>query len=115
MLGELARKEEPDSGLDLARGDGGPFVVVGEARGLGSESLEDVVDEGVHDGHGLGGHAGVGVNLLEHLVDVDTVRFLPPRLPLLLVSLDRVLCSALASFFGCFLRNFGRHLAQFFF
>ena len=79
MLGELTREEEPDSGLDLAGGDGGPLVVVGEARGLSSESLEDVVNEGVHDGHGLGGHASVGVNLLEHLVDVDGVRLLPLR------------------------------------
>ena len=73
VLGELTGKEKPDSGLDLTGGDGGPLVVVGEARGLGSESLEDVVDEGVHDGHGLGGHAGVGVNLLEHHVDVDGI------------------------------------------
>ena len=31
------------------------------------------VDERVHDGHGLGGDTGVGVHLLEHLVDVDLV------------------------------------------
>ena len=31
-------------------------------------------DERVHDGHALGGDAGVGVHLLEHLVDVDLVR-----------------------------------------
>ena len=30
MLGEFPRKEEPDSGLDLARGDGGPLVDVGQ-------------------------------------------------------------------------------------
>ena len=71
MLGKFPRQEEPDSGLDLARGDGGPLVVVGETRGLSGESFEDVVNEGVHDGHGLGGNASVGVNLLEHLVDVD--------------------------------------------
>ena len=34
---------------------------------LCSNSLEEVVDEGVHDGHGLRGDAGVGVNLLQHL------------------------------------------------
>ena len=48
MLGEFPREEEPDSSLDLAGSDGGPLVVVGEARRLGSESLEDVVDERVH-------------------------------------------------------------------
>ena len=40
MLGELTREEEPDSGLDLARGDGGPLVVVSQTGGLGTDSLE---------------------------------------------------------------------------
>ncbi len=88
MLGEFSGEEEPDGGLDLARCDGGPLVVVGETGGLGSDPLEDVVDEGVHDGHGLGGDAGVGVDLLEDLVDVDGVRLLPLPLPLLVTLRD---------------------------
>ena len=44
-----------------------PLVVVGELAGLGGDPLEEVVDERVHDGHGLGGDAGVGVHLLQHL------------------------------------------------
>ena len=79
MLGQLAGQEQPDSGLDLARGDGGPLVVVSQFAGLGSDSLKEIVDERVHDTHGLGGDAGVGMNLLQHLVDVDGIRFLPPR------------------------------------
>ena len=39
-------------------------------RGLGGDALEDVVDERVEDEHGLVGDAGVGVDLLEDLVDV---------------------------------------------
>ena len=35
------------------------------------DSFEDIVDEGVHDAHGLLGDAGLGVNLLEDTVDVD--------------------------------------------
>lgn len=31
------------------------------------------VNEGVHDGHGLGGDTGIGVHLFQHLVDVDLV------------------------------------------
>ena len=31
--------------------------------------LPSETDEGIHDGHGLGGHSGVGVHLLQHLVD----------------------------------------------
>ena len=37
MLGELTREEEPDSGLDLAGGDGGPLVVVSQTAGLSSD------------------------------------------------------------------------------
>ncbi len=88
---EFSGEEEPDSSLDLTRGDGGPLVVVGEAGGLGRNPLEDVVDERVHDGHGLGGDAGVGMDLLENLVDVDGVGLLPLPLPLL-VTLRDVLC-----------------------
>ena len=36
-------------------------------RGLGGDALEDVVHEGVHDGHGLWGDTGVRVNLLQHM------------------------------------------------
>ena len=69
MLGQLSGQEETDRGLNLARGDGGPLVVVSQAASLGGDALEEIVDEGVHDGHGLGGHSGVGVHLLQHLVD----------------------------------------------
>ena len=82
MLGELTREEEPDRGLDLAGRDGGLGVVLGELGRLPGDALEDVVDERVHDEHGLGRDAGVRVDLLEHLVDVDGVRLLPLLLAL---------------------------------
>ena len=91
VLGQFSGKEETDSGLDLPGGDGAPLVVVSQATGLGGDPLEDIVDEGVHDGHGLGGDARVGVHLLEHLVDVDGVALLALGSPLLLVSLGDVL------------------------
>ena len=53
MLGKLTREEESDSGLDLARGDGGPLVVVSESAGLGGDPLEQIVNETVHDAHCL--------------------------------------------------------------
>ena len=87
VLGQLSGQEEPDGGLDLPGGDGGPLVVVGELAGLGGDALEQVVDERVHDAHGLGGDTGVGVHLLEDLVDVDGIGLLPLALPLLLVAL----------------------------
>ena len=59
VLGQLTGEEEPDSGLDLQRGDGGPLVVVGKLGGLGSDPCEQVVDKGVDDAHGLGGDTSV--------------------------------------------------------
>jgi hypothetical protein len=48
-------------------------------RGLGGDPLEDVVDERVEDEHGLVGDTGVGVDLLEDLVDVGRVGLLALR------------------------------------
>ena len=109
--GQLTGEEQPDGGLDLPGGDGGAPVVVGETAGLGGDSLEDVVDERVHDAHGLGADAGVGVHLLQHLVDVDGVR-LPPPPPSLLVpgALGLGLGGSLLGALGC---GFGWHNACF--
>ena len=109
VLGQLSGQEETDGGLDLARGDGGPLVVVSQTASLGGDALEDVVDEGVHDGHGLGGHSGVGVHLLQHLVDVDGVGFLPLLLALLTIALGDVLRS-LAGLLGGLSGGLGWHV-----
>ena len=108
VLGELPGQEEPDSGLDLAGGDGGPLVVVSQPAGLGSDPLEQVVNEGVHDGHGLGGYTGIGVDLLQDLVDVDGVGLLPLVPLLFLVALSDGL-GGLAGLLGSFSRDLGRH------
>ena len=83
VLGQLSGEEEPYSSLDLPGGDGGPLVVVSQTGSLGGDTFEDIVDERVHDAHGLAGDTGVGVDLLQHLVDVDSVAFLPLSLTLL--------------------------------
>ncbi|KAM9770706.1 uncharacterized protein ACNS7B_011687 [Menidia menidia] len=85
VLGQLTGQQEANSRLDLPGGDGGALVVVSQAGGLRGDPLEDVVDEGVHDAHRLGGNPGVGMDLLEHLIDVDGVALLP-GLSLLLSS-----------------------------
>jgi len=85
VLGQLTGEKQTDSGLDFSAGDRGSLVVVGQTASLGGDTLEDIVDKAVHDGHGLAGNASVGVNLLQHFVDVDGVRF-PPPFPPLLVS-----------------------------
>ena len=91
VLGQLSGQEETDGSLDLPGREGGPPVVVSQTAGLGGDALEDVVDEGVHDAHGLGGDAGVGVHLFEYLVHVDAVR-LPPPLAAFLVPGPLGLC-----------------------
>ena len=83
VLGELPGEDETDGGLDLAGTESVPLVVEDELAGLGSDALEDVVGERVHDAHGLRADAGVFVNLLEDLVDVGGVRLFPPGLALL--------------------------------
>ena len=76
VLGQLSGQEEPDRGLDLPGGDGGPLVVVGQTGGFSSNPLKDVVDKGVHDAHSLGGDTSVRVDLLQDLVHVDGIALL---------------------------------------
>ena len=47
------------------------LVVSDELGGFVGDLLEDVVDEGVHDGHGSLGDTSLWVNLLEDSVDID--------------------------------------------
>ena len=100
VLGELTREHEAHSGLDLAGGDGGLLVVAGQLGGLAGDLLEQVINERVHDRHSLGGDTGVGVHLLEHLVDVDLVGLHLLGLALALLgtnsaTLDRLLSDSL--------------------
>ena len=80
---------------------------MGQAGSLGGDALEDIVDERVHDGHGLAGDASVGVNLLQNLVDVDGVGFPPPPLALLVSGTDglRLAGGFLSTFRGRFWRH----------
>ena len=86
MLGEFTREDETNSSLNLARRDRRllgirrklcnrgkvrtaeyhPHIVMGRTGGFGRDTLEDIVDEGVEDGHRLVGDTSVGVHLLEH-------------------------------------------------
>ncbi len=75
MLSKLTRKHKTDSGLDLSGGKSCLLVVGSELSSFGCDTLEDIVDEGVHDGHTLLGDTGIRVYLLEDLVDVRRVGF----------------------------------------
>jgi hypothetical protein len=107
VLGKLAGQQQTHGGLDLAARDGRALVVVSQTAGLGGDALEDVVDEAVHDAHRLRRDAGVGVDLLQHLVDVDSVALFPLAL-LLLVSLADVLLG-LAGLLGSLPASFRWH------
>ncbi|KZS01534.1 Uncharacterized protein APZ42_001774, partial [Daphnia magna] len=93
--------------LNFAARDGRSLVVVSKTRRFSSNALKDVVDEAVHDRHGFGGDASVGVDLLQHFVDVDSVALLPLAL-FLFVSFNNVFLS-FAGLFRCFSTYFGRH------
>ena len=47
------------------------LVVSDKLGSLVGDLLEDVIDEGVHDGHGSLGDTGLGMNLFEDSVDID--------------------------------------------
>ena len=91
MLGQFTGQQKPHSGLDLPGSDGSSLVVESKTGSFTGDTLEDVVNEGVHDGHGLAGYTSVGVDLLQHLVDVDGVRLTPLLLALLITLGDRLL------------------------
>ena len=74
MLGQFTRQDESDRGLDLTGRDGRLLRVRGEFGGFGGNALEDVVDEGVEDGHGLVGDTGIGVDLLKDYKGLDKSR-----------------------------------------
>lgn len=73
VLGQFSGQEQTNSCLDLATRDRRTTVVVSETGSLGSDTFEDIVDKAVHDAHGLGADASVGVHLLQDFVDVDGV------------------------------------------
>lgn len=104
---QLAGQKKSHSSLNLTRCNRGTFVVMSQSRSFSSDAFEDIVDETVHDAHSLAGDSGVRMDLLQHLVDVDSITLLP--LPfLLLVSLADVLLR-LAGFLHCFTAGFRWH------
>ena len=109
VLGQFSRQQKSDGCLDFSGCNGRPLVVVCEARSFGGNSFKDVVDEAVHDGHGFRRNTSIGVDLFQHLVNVDAVRLLPPLLFLFisfrdgLLSLSGLLCCFTAGFWCHFL------------
>ncbi|XP_011887011.1 PREDICTED: LOW QUALITY PROTEIN: uncharacterized protein LOC105572719 [Cercocebus atys] len=68
VFGQLPGEQQAHGRLDLPGSDSRALVVMRQAGSLACDTLKNVVDEGVHDTHSLGRDAGVGVDLLQHLV-----------------------------------------------
>ena len=107
MLGKLTGKHETNGGLDLTRRESGLLVVGGKLSGLTGDTSEDIVNEGVHDGHTLLADTSIRVDLLEDLVDVGGVRFDALLGALLLVAAGGLLGSLGRSLLGGCLCHFG--------
>lgn len=84
MLGKFTGQEKTDSCLNFSAGDCGTLVVMGKSGCFSSNSLKNIVHKAVHDGHSLARDTGVGVNLFQHFINVDSIGFPPPP-PFLLV------------------------------
>ena len=73
VFSQFTGEEQSNGGLDFPGGDGGPLIVVSKAGSFSSDTFENVIDKAVHDGHSFAGDTSIGVNLFQHLVDVDGV------------------------------------------
>ena len=71
MSGQLSGEDELNSRLNFPGGESSSLVESDEFGSLSGNSVEGIMNERVHDVHGLLGDADVGVHLLENLVDVD--------------------------------------------
>ena len=75
MFGQFTGEEKLDGGLDFSGGECVFLVVSDQLGGFKGDLLEDIADEGVHDGHGFLGNSSVAVNLFQNFVDVDSEGF----------------------------------------
>ena len=71
MPSEFSRTDKLDSRLNCSVGKSSSLVESNYLWSFRSNSIEDIVNEGVHDVHGLLGYSHIRVNLLEHLVDIN--------------------------------------------
>lgn len=108
MLREFTGEEKSNGSLNLPASDGAPLIVVSQTGRFGGDPFENVVDEGVHDGHSLAGNSSVRVDLFQNFVDVNGEGLLPALLPLFLVSGSHGFLG-LTGLLDGFSRSLGRH------
>jgi len=68
---QLSGENKLNGWLNFPRWEGSSLVESNKFGSFGGDSVEGIVDEGVHDVHGLLGNTNVRVNLFKDLVDVD--------------------------------------------
>ena len=104
MLGQLAGQEQTNGRLNFSARDRRFLVVVRQAARFDGNSLENVVDERVHDAHRFRADSRVGMDLLEDFVDVDGEGFLAMATTLLVRRCDLVRFAAgfLFAFLACY-------------
>ena len=71
MSGQFSWQDQLDCRLNFSGGEGPSLVEADEFGAFSGDSVEGVMNEGVHDVHGLLGDSDVWVHLLQHFVDVD--------------------------------------------
>jgi len=71
VSGEFSWEDELDGRLNLSGRKCSSLVESDELGSFSGDSVKSIVDEGVHDVHGLLWDSDVGVDLFKHLVDVD--------------------------------------------
>jgi len=74
VLGQLTRQQQAHARLYFTTRYGRTAIVVRQLGRLVGDALENVIDKRVHDAHGLGRDARVGMHLLQHFVNVDGIR-----------------------------------------
>ena len=74
MFGEFTGKHETNSSLDLSGRKSRLLVVTSKTGSLRGNTIKDIVNERVHNGHASLRNTSLLMNLLEHLVDVRRIR-----------------------------------------
>ena len=72
VLRKLTREKKSDGSLNFSGRKSLLLVVSDELDGLLSDSVKDIINERVHDTHGLLTDTSIRVDLLKDLEDVDT-------------------------------------------
>ena len=75
VFGQLTGQKKSNGGLDLAGAHGSLLSVFGQTGSFIRDTVEDIVNERVHDAHGFTGDTSVRVNLFQNLVNVRRKSF----------------------------------------